>query len=120
MERRRAFKGYKMNSKKKGEIGERISIGELAKFGIDVAIPLTDNLPFDYIIIYKSKLFKAQVKSATPREDVCEFDLSSNNWYSKTTRKYTKKDVDVFILCDFINVFMLVLKDFEDKRSFII
>ena len=30
-----------MNNKNKGEIGERIAIGELAKFGIDILLPMS-------------------------------------------------------------------------------
>lgn len=39
------------NNKQLGEIGERIAIGELAKYGIDVILPLSDNLPFDFVAL---------------------------------------------------------------------
>lgn len=33
------------NNKQLGEMGERVAIGELAKYGIDVLLPMSDNLP---------------------------------------------------------------------------
>ena len=44
-----------VNKKNIGELGEQIAIGELGKYGINVAIPLSDNLPFDIIVYYKNK-----------------------------------------------------------------
>ena len=38
------------NKKQLGEIGERIAIGELSKYGLDILLPMSDNLPFDIII----------------------------------------------------------------------
>ena len=40
------------NNKQLGEIGERVVIGELAKLKIDVLLPMTDNLPFDFAILF--------------------------------------------------------------------
>lgn len=107
-----------MNYKSNGERGERIAIGELAKYYIDVAIPLTDNLPFDFIVIKNGKLYKVQVKSYKKGEEVTPFDLSTSNWYSKTIKKYSKQDIDVMILCDYENIFLLGSEDFDNKSSF--
>jgi hypothetical protein len=107
-----------MNWKSKGEKGERIAIGELAKFDIDVAVPLTDNLPFDFILIYKEKLFKVQVKSAERQGNSTPFDLRTNNWHSKTSKKYSKEEIDIMILCDYNSVFLIGPKDFHKKSSF--
>jgi len=111
-----------MNAKAKGEKGERIVIGELAKFDIDVAIPLTDNFPLDFIAIHKNKLYKIQVKSSSISSSTSSgsimFDLSSNNWYNKTNKKYTKKECDIFILCDYENIYLLGPKDFSERRTF--
>ena len=38
------------NNKQLGEMGERVAIGELAKYGIDVLLPMSDNLPFDFVL----------------------------------------------------------------------
>lgn len=113
-----------MNPKSKGEKGQRIVIGELAKWDIDVAIPLTDNLPWDFIVVYNNKLFRAQVKSSSqvPRESngSIVFDLTTSNWYQGTTKKYSSNDIDIIILCDFQNVYLLSQKDFLGRRAFTI
>lgn len=111
-----------MNPKARGEKGQRIVIGELAKYNIDVAIPLTDNLPFDLIIIYGGKLFKAQVKSSgrSGKQSVGNimFSLTSYNWYQGTSKKYTKYDCDILFLCDYEHVYLLAPSQFENRRSF--
>lgn len=111
-----------MNAKTKGEKGERIAIGELAKLDIDVAIPMTDNLPWDFIIVYENKLFKAQVKSSSTTHKnssgSIEFSLTSNNWNKGTVKKYDKNDCDIMILCDYENVYLLGPDDFSERRAF--
>ena len=98
-----------MNRKKLGEIGERIAIGELAKFGIDVMLPMTDNLPFDFVVFHNNKFFKCQVKTSTKisAEGAMVFDIRSNDWYAHKFHKYTKDEVDVWILCDLDNIYLL-------------
>jgi hypothetical protein len=98
-----------MNRKKKGEIGERIAIGELAKFGIDVMLPMSDNLPFDLVVYYNNRFFKCQVKtsSVVTKEGSIAFDISTNDWYKHSVHKYTKDEVDVWILCDLKEIYLL-------------
>ena len=48
------------NNKHLGEIGERIVIGELSKYGLDIMLPMSDNLPFDFLIYYKGKFYKGK------------------------------------------------------------
>ena len=110
-----------MNYKNIGEIGERIAIGELAKYGIDVLIPLSDNLHYDFVIYKDNKFYKCQVKtslqSSPESEGSYRFSLVSSNWYSKTTYKYSKEDVDIFILCDGNNIYLYKYTDLKDKSS---
>lgn len=35
----------------KKQLGKRIAIGELSKYGLDILLPMSDNLPFDFVII---------------------------------------------------------------------
>jgi hypothetical protein len=111
-----------MNPKSQGEKGQRVAIGELAKWEIDVAIPMTDNLPWDFILIYKNKLLRVQVKSGQAKcrgiEGSVSFNLESNNWHRKTCKKYTSGDCDLMILCDYENIYLLGREDFEGRRSF--
>jgi len=110
-----------MNWKTKGEKGERIAIGELAKWDLDVAIPLSDNLPWDLVVCNKGKLFRVQVKSSEAGDDNrTDFNTSTNNWHSKTTKKYSKSDCDVMILCDYNSIYLLGPDDFANRRSFTI
>lgn len=119
----------KQNQKSKGEKGVQISIGELAKWDIQVAFPLSDNLPFDIILIYHNKLYKAQVKSGQKRnssksktysDGTISFKLTTNNWYKKTTTKYYAKDIDVMVLCDYERVFLLSPQEFSGRTTYVI
>lgn len=110
-----------MNNKKKGEIGERIAIGELSKFGLDIILPMSDNLPFDFLIFVDNKFYKCQVKSSfqvsSDSEGAIFFSLVSNNWYSKTEKLYTSNDIDLFILCDGSNIYLFSQKELEGKKG---
>ena len=50
------------NKKQLGEIGE--AIGELSKYGLDILLPMSDNLPFDFVIYYNNKFYRTQVKAS--------------------------------------------------------
>jgi hypothetical protein len=106
------------NPKARGERGQRITIGELAKIGIDVAIPLSDNLPWDLIIIFGGKLLKAQVKSSSRIEyGSTLFYLRSNNWHKGEIYHYSEKDCDIILLCDYKNVYVIGPEEFSGRSS---
>jgi len=113
-----------MNYKSIGEIGENCVIGDLSKYGLNIAIPLSDNLPYDFIVITNEKLFKVQVKTSTENKnkESISFSMRSNNWLKGTCKKYTVKDCDIIILYDLVEhkSFVLLPKDFNNKGSFII
>ena len=100
------------NPKARGERGQRIAIGELAKIGIDVAIPLSDNLPWDLIVIFEGKLLKAQIKSSKT-----EFDLRWGNWYKREKYHYSIGDCDIMLLCDYQNVYVIGPKEFINRSA---
>jgi len=114
------------NNKEKGEIAQSIVIGHLARYGIVVAIPMSDNLPWDFIAIVKGKLYKVQVKSADEARDSNKdrdsFCFRTSNWWKRTSRKYNRQEVDAFIGYDFIDdkVFLFSPEQFENRRSFTI
>jgi hypothetical protein len=113
-----------MNKKAIGERGQNCVIGDFAKFDIPVAIPLSDNLPFDLIVYINSKLYKIQVKASSQvnNKGSIEFDLSSNNWYTKTIKLYNENDCDI-IACYDLNrnqTYLLSPKEFANKRRFTI
>lgn len=107
------------NHKQNGEKGERIAIGELSKYDIDIALPMSDNHSYDFIVICNDKFYKVQVKSSEWKTDnYIEFTLKKNNWYKKTSKRYTKEDADVFVLCDYNNIYLLNSDEFSDKGTF--
>jgi hypothetical protein len=112
------------NSKSEGEKGEKIAIGELAKWDIDVCIPLSDNLPFDLIIYYGNKLFRTQIKSSkytvNGTHGSLAFDLRSNNWHKKTFKKYNTEEIDLMILCDYETIYLLETHEWNNKGHFTI
>ena len=107
-----------VNKKNIGELGEQIAIGELGKYGINVAIPLSDNLPFDIIVYYNNKFFKCQVKSTNNyKNGSCFFSLTSENGYLHKTHYYTNEEVDVFVLCDLNNIFLFTFDEINNKKN---
>lgn len=108
-----------MNYKEKGEIGERIAIGELAKFGINVMLPLSDNLPFDLVVFYNNKFYKCQVKTSTliTKEGSMSFDISTNDWHKHKVKKYTKEEVDVWILCDLKQIYIIRFDETNCRKA---
>jgi len=108
-----------MNGKYFGEIGQNVAIGELSKFGIGVAIPLGDNLPFDLIAIVENRLYKLQVKSSSQgkEKESIVFDFSSNDFYAGTTKKYTKQEVDILVGVDLRDYRVYLFDKFEDQYS---
>jgi len=112
-----------MNPKEKGEKGQRIVIGELAKCDLSVAIPLSDNLPWDLVVISSNgSLLKAQVKTSSEsvNNGSVVFGLYSNNWYSGSTKKYDENDCDIMLLCDYENVYLLTPDEFTGRKCFTI
>lgn len=108
-----------MNGKHFGEIGQNVVIGELSKYGIQVAVPLGDNLPFDLIAIVENRLYKLQVKSSS-RGVVDEhvlFAFLSNDFYSGKTKRYSKQEVDVMVGVDLRNYQVYLFDDFESIKQ---
>ncbi len=103
-------------------MGQNCVIGELSKYGIGVAPVLSDNYPFEMIAITDKQLFKIQVKTSTRnRNGECvSFGLTTNNWHSGTSKKYTKDDCDVLICYDLVyhNCFLLSPEEFENRNYF--
>ena len=109
-----------MNGKAKGEMGQLCVLGHLARLHIPVAIVLSDNLPYEYIIDCSGKLLRVQVKTSTCHHSgAITFSISSNNWYAKTKKTYTTNDCDIMICYDLVydKVYILGPEDFVDKST---
>lgn len=111
-----------MNWKTLGEMGENALIGELSKFGLHVAVPLSDNIPFDLIVITDKKLFKVQVKSSSYYTNCgcVSFGIGSHNFYKAQRESYKKEDCDVFALYDLRSqkVYLITREELGDQKSF--
>lgn len=107
------------NKKQLGEIGERIAIGELAKYGLDVVLPMSDNLPFDFAVYYKDRFYKCQVKTTATKtvNDSLVFSLTSNNWNKGTIAKYNEQSVDIMICCDLKTIYIFPERDLANRSS---
>ena len=94
------------NKKQLGEIGERIAIGELSKYGLDILLPMSDNLPFDFVIYYNNKFYRTQVKTT-----------ASNNYNKGTVHKYNEDEIDIMICCDLHNIYIFPECDVANRNS---
>jgi hypothetical protein len=110
-----------MNKKEIGDIGCNCTIGELAKYGVGIAFPLSDNYRFDLIAIAGERLFKIQVKaSSTIFQGAIAFNLTSNNFSKGEIYKYSEAEIDVFALYDLVNnnLYLVSAKEVMEKSSF--
>lgn len=92
-----------MSSKTKrvGDIGENYIISNLLEFrNIIVSRPITDNESYDCVIDIENIFYKAQIKTCEFITDdrYMRFSIDMTNPFSKTRRKYTKDEVDIFLL----------------------
>ena len=78
-----------MNTKFIGDKALNCTIGELAKWDIGIAFPLSDNYPFDLIVIAVLTIFRAQVKSSSSiYNGSIVFNLRSSNYYKSLQDVY--------------------------------
>lgn len=115
-----------MNTKAQGEKAVRIAIGELAKYDVDCAFPLTDNEAFDLVLIHNGKLFKTQIKSSSlevnrkTSSNSISFRTHTSNWHKRTITKYKKGDYDLMICVDLrdYTVYLVEAEKTFNRKSF--
>lgn len=107
------------NKKQLGEIGERIAIGELSKYGLDILLPMSDNLPFDFVIYYNNKFYRTQVKTTASKtvNNSLNFSLTSNNYNKGTVHKYNEDEIDIMICYDLHNIYIFPECDVANRNS---
>lgn len=98
----------------KKQLGERIAIGELSKYGLDILLPMSDNLPFDFVIYYNNKFYRTQVKTVN---NSLNFSLTSNNYNKGTVHKYNEDEIDIMICCDLHNIYIFPECDVANRNS---
>lgn len=93
-------RAFESHSKFKGTLAETRVISDLYLKGFSVSVPMDDLLPFDLIAISRElDLYKIQVKycSCGQKDTVSvEVKNSMSNRNLTYSRRYTKKEVDVF------------------------
>lgn len=107
-----------MLHRERGELGELVAAAELKKHRVGIAVPWGDELPFDLVLYWKGRLFRAQVKSAAHKDGCIRFDLVSRN--PTRYHVYTTADCDVMVLCDYERAYLLGPDEFSGRRSFTI
>lgn len=106
-----------MNWKTLGDIAQNCTIGELSKYGLGIAFPLSDNYPFDIIIIANNKLFKTQVRGSSVNiNGAVQFKLDKDNFYRGTSEKYAEGGIDLFALWDFKKQILHIIS-YNDVRD---
>lgn len=45
------------------------------------------------------------------------FNISTNNWYKHSVHEYTKDEVDIWILCDMRNIYLLRYDETDCKKA---
>ena len=110
------------NSKAKGNIGEVLTLAEMVKRGIPVAIPYGDNQRYDLIAEFNGKLNRIQIKycSQVSENDaiICPCASSTNHTTNKHYTTYVG-DVDyfVFYLVPWDQLILVPIEDVGDKKS---
>lgn len=85
-----------------GDITEYSFVLYCLNHNIDISKPMTNNLPYDFIIDLKGKLLKIQVKTGynSPSKDGFMFNTrSTSKNYSEVTTKNYEGLIDGFITC---------------------
>jgi hypothetical protein len=109
-----------MNYKQIGDLGQNCVIGDLAKYGVGVAVLLSDNYPFDLIAVAGLKTFKVQVRASSQIQgNAVNFNLKKTNFYRGTEDVYTKEEVDIFALYNFVHheTYLLTFDECFEKKS---
>jgi|GEM_PF-2450766 len=106
------------NFKSIGDIGQNIVIGELSKYDIGISMPISDNYPFDLIIIINNKVYRTQIKtSSIIKQGKITFEFTTNNWNTGEKFSYSKKEVDICIGICLENNKVYIFDNFEEQRN---
>lgn len=86
---------------------------------MDILLPMSDNLPFDFLVFVNNKFYKCQVKTteSMTENDSYQFSLTSNNWNKHTEYVYNPEDYDVLICCNLKEIFIFKFSDVEGKKN---
>src|SRR5689334_5079994 len=100
-----------MNSKRVGDLSEQAFALAALKHGLEVAKPLGDRLPYDFIVDRRGRLFKVQVKTAWEKNGVlisAGMRNSISNQREVKHRWYSNGDFDILAVMDPNSVFFII------------
>jgi len=95
-----------MHTVDKGEVARYLAIVHLMKKDAIVSIPTSENSPYDLVVDYQGKLYRAQVKKLMPQGNgtlklpACTKIFKNDKW---TDVKYTSSDIDWLLGVDIDN-----------------
>lgn len=83
-----------------GDIGESVAISNFLMHELKVLLPFDDNSPYDLVINDNENFFKIQVKTCEKVlfGEYMKFEIIKTNPFTKINTKYTKSEVDYFVL----------------------
>lgn len=102
-----------------GDIGTSVVVSEFLKHGISVLLPYDDNSPYDIVINVDNNFYKIQVKTTEKIlfGEVMKFSTNISNPNKKTTRVYTKEEVDFFALYCVENDWVGLMKYTNEQKE---
>ena len=87
------------HTKRVGDIGEASIISKLLHHKeIIVSKPVTDNEPYDCIIDFNNSFYRVQIKTCELEKEDGKMVFYTNitNPFTKTVKKYSDKEIDLF------------------------
>lgn len=85
-------------TQRKGDLGEAMIIAEVTRRGYRVALPISEDCPFDIIVLREGRLERVQCKyTESNGRTVVLKCRSTNNW---NNRKYTADELDWLAVYD--------------------
>lgn len=94
------------------DIGERaqgVILAIVMKYGYTVLIPFGEGRRYDMVIEKDAQFFRLQCKTGRYKNGVIKFNACSSNWFNKTRKCYTRKDIDYFaVYCEYTEKIYLV------------
>lgn len=100
-----------------GDLAVNCVIGELSKYGLGIAFPLSDNYPFDLIVISNNKLFRLQVKSSSTIINGSIIFHNARTKKNNDNENYTNEEIDAFALYNLVNKEIYILSFNETKNK---
>ena len=106
------------------DIGERaqgVILAIVMKYGYTVLIPFGEGRRYDMVIEKDAQFFRLQCKTGRYKNGVIKFNACSSNWFNKTRKRYTRKDIDYFaVYCEYTEkIYLVPVEDINSTDGFL-